>query len=79
MSTTFVVTGLGQTAAPIRRASSFFERYWSMLREWQKRDRLRTTLYNLSDRELQDIGTTLGEVEHVARLRSGDPRRVRPA
>ena len=79
MSTTDGATQLGQTAVSPRRISSFFERYWSMLREWQKRDRLRTTLYNLSDRELQDIGTTLGEVEHVARLRSGDPRRVRPA
>jgi uncharacterized protein YjiS (DUF1127 family) len=76
MSTTYVVTGSEQTATWARRVCSLFERYWSMLRERQKRDRLRATLCNLSDRELQDMGTTRGEIDYVASTRSIDPRGV---
>jgi uncharacterized protein YjiS (DUF1127 family) len=76
MSTMYVVTDFGQTAAPLRRALRFAQRYWSMLRKWRERDALRSALYGLSDRELQDIGTTHGEIEYVARFRAADPRRV---
>ncbi len=77
MSTTYVAAGFGQTAAPMRCAFRFFEKYWGMLRQWHERDTLRGALYGLSDRELQDIGTTRGEIEYVARSRSVDPRGVR--
>jgi uncharacterized protein YjiS (DUF1127 family) len=73
MSTTYVATGFGQTDAPMRRVLRFFERYWGMLREWQRRDTLRGALYNLSDRDLQDIGTTRCEIEYVARSGSASP------
>jgi len=56
MSTTYGATGLGQTAASTRRVSSFFKRYWGAYQERRKRQRLRATLCDLSDRELMDIG-----------------------
>lgn len=79
MTTIHVVTDLGQTAAPMRRAFRLFKRYWSMLREWRERDALRGALYNLSERDLQDIATTRGEIEYVARSRFVDPRGARSA
>ena len=69
MSTIYVTTGFGQTITPMRRALRLFKTYWSMLRERQQRNALRSAMYNLSDRELQDIGTTRGEIEYVARSR----------
>jgi uncharacterized protein YjiS (DUF1127 family) len=79
MSTTYGATGLGQTALSTRRVSSFFKRYWGAFQERRKRQRLRATLFDLSDRELMDIGTTRGEVDYVASNRSVDPRGVRSA
>jgi uncharacterized protein YjiS (DUF1127 family) len=79
MSTTYGETGLGQTVASPRRASSIFETYWSALREWRRRRKLRADLSQLSDRELMDIGTTRGEIDYVASHRSIDPRGIRGA
>ena len=79
MSTIYVTTDLGQTAAPMRRAFRFFKGYRRMIGEWQARSAVRGALYGLSERELQDIGTTRGEIEHVARFRSVDPRCIRSA
>jgi uncharacterized protein YjiS (DUF1127 family) len=77
MSTTYGVTRLGQTAVSTRRVSSFFKRCWGAFQESRKRQKLRATLYDLSDRELMDIGTTRGEIDYVASNRSIDPRGVR--
>jgi uncharacterized protein YjiS (DUF1127 family) len=77
MSTTYGATGLGQTAASTRRVSSFLKRSWGALQERRKRQRLRAALYDLSDRELMDIGTTRGEVDYVASNRGIDPRGIR--
>ena len=79
MSTTFGATGLGQTAASTRRVSSFLNRYWGAFQERRKRQRLRATLCDLSDRELMDIGTTRGEIDYVASNRGIDPRGIRSA
>jgi uncharacterized protein YjiS (DUF1127 family) len=79
MSTTYGATGLGQTAASTRRVSSFFKRYWGAFQERRKRQRLRVTLCDLSDRELMDIGTTRGEIDYVASNRGIDPRGIRSA
>ena len=79
MSTTHGATGLGQRAVSTRRVSSFFWRYWDALQERCERQRLQATLYDLSDRELMDIGTTRGEIDYVASNRSIDPRGVRSA
>jgi len=78
MSTTFGATGLGQTAASTRRVSSFLNRYWGAFQERRKRQRLRAT-FDLSDRELMDIGTTRGEIDYAAWNRGLDPRGIRSA
>ena len=79
MSTSYGATGLGQTAASTRRVLSFLKTYWGAFQERRKRQRLRATLYDLSDRELMDIGTTRGEINYVASNRGIDPRGVRSA
>ena len=79
MSTTYGATGLGQTAVSTRHVSGFFKAYWDAFQERRKRQRLQATLYDLSDKELQDIGTTRGEIDYVASNRSIDPRGVRSA
>jgi uncharacterized protein YjiS (DUF1127 family) len=77
MSTTYGATGLRQTAASTRHILSFFRRYWGSFQERRKRQRLRATLCDLSDRELMDIGTTRGEIDYVASNRGIDPRGIR--
>lgn len=76
LSTTHGATGSQQTDAWTLSASSFFKKYWSALRERRERRRLRTALYDLSDQELKDIGTTRGEIDYVASNRSLDLRRI---
>ena len=77
MSTTYGAGGLGQRAASTRHGSNLFRRYWDAFQERRKRQRLRATLCDLSDRELMDIGTTRGEIDYVASNRSFDPRGIR--
>ena len=79
MSTTYGETGLGQTAASTRLASSFFKKCWGAFQERRKRQRLIANLCDLSDRELMDIGTTRSEIDYVASHRGGDPRGIRSA
>lgn len=79
MSTTHGATRLGQNAASTRRVSSFFKRYWGAFQQRRRRQRSRTTLCDLSDRELMDIGTTRGEIDYVASNRGIDPRGIRSA
>ena len=52
MSATYAATGLRQTAAWTRCVSSFFKRYCGAVQERRKRQKLRATLCDLSDREL---------------------------
>jgi uncharacterized protein YjiS (DUF1127 family) len=79
MSATYGATGLGQTAVSTWRVSGFFKGYWDAFQERRERQRLRTALCDLSDRELMDIGTTRGEIEYVASNRGIDPRGIRSA
>jgi uncharacterized protein YjiS (DUF1127 family) len=79
MGTTYCATGLGQAAASTRRVSSLLKRYWGVFLERRKREKLRANLYDLSDRELMDIGATRGEIDYVASNRSIDPRGIRSA
>jgi uncharacterized protein YjiS (DUF1127 family) len=80
MSTIHGTTGLGPAIAK-RQVYSPLEAYWNTFREWRKRQRLRASLSDLSDRELMDIGTTRGEIDYVVSNRSIDPRgrRTSPA
>ena len=60
-----------------RQVYSPLKRYWDAFQEWRKRQRLRATLCDLSDRELMDIGTTRGEIDYIASNRGIDPRGIR--
>jgi uncharacterized protein YjiS (DUF1127 family) len=40
--------------------------YWDAFQQWRKRERLRTRLCQLTERELTDIGVTRGEIDHIA-------------
>ena len=79
MSTTYGETGSGQAAASTLRLSSFFKKYCDAFQERRKRQRLRASLCDLSDRELMDIGTTRSEIDYVASHRDIDPRSIRSA
>ena len=73
MSTIHGTTEFG-TATARRQYYSPLEAYWDAFREWRKREKLRSKLDALSDRELLDIGIGRGEVDYAARNRAIDPR-----
>lgn len=52
------------------------EPYWNAFQQWRKRQKLLASLYDLSDRELMDVGITRGEIDYVATHRGGDPRGI---
>jgi uncharacterized protein YjiS (DUF1127 family) len=54
---------------------SLLKRYWRAFWEWRHRQRSRTTLHDLSDRELMDIGVTRDEIDYIARHRAIDALR----
>ena len=76
MSATYGAIGSGQSSASTRRILSLFKRCWGAFQECHKRQSLRATLCDLSDRELMDIGTTRGEIDYVASNRGIDPRGI---
>jgi uncharacterized protein YjiS (DUF1127 family) len=67
----------GLTAASTRSVLSLLKRYWRAFQERRQRQSLRTTLHDLSDRELMDIGVTRGEIDYIARHRAIDTLRDR--
>jgi uncharacterized protein YjiS (DUF1127 family) len=77
MSTTQNTAWLDRTSASTRHVASFIWKYWNVFQERRKRQRLGTTLSDLSDRELMDIDTTRGEIDYVASHRGIDPRGIR--
>ncbi|MCA1469787.1 DUF1127 domain-containing protein [Bradyrhizobium sp. IC3195] len=74
MSTTHGTMWLDQTSGSIRHVANFIWKYWDAFQERRERQKLRTTLSNLSDMELMDIGSTRGEIDYVASHRGIDPR-----
>ena len=74
MDAIYSLVELTQTLMPARLGLTFLKSSWGALQEWRTRQRLRATLYGLSDRELLDIGTTRGEINFVASNRGIDPR-----
>lgn len=79
MYTALDAAGLKQATRSTQRVSNFLESCWEAFRQWRKRDRLRTELYGMNDRELTDIGITRGEIDYFASNRDIDPRGIRPA
>jgi uncharacterized protein YjiS (DUF1127 family) len=65
----------GPTAASTRHVLSLLKRYWRAFGEWRQRQSSRTTLHELSDRELMDIGVTRDEIDHIAPHRAIDALR----
>ena len=58
-----------------RRVLGLLEQVWRAFGEWRQRQRSRTSLHELSDRELRDIGVSRDEVERIARHRAIDALR----
>jgi uncharacterized protein YjiS (DUF1127 family) len=77
MSTTYSTTWLERTSASTRYASSLIWKYWDAYQERRDRQKLRSALSDLSDRELMDIGTARGEIDYVVSNRDIDPRGIR--
>jgi uncharacterized protein YjiS (DUF1127 family) len=65
----------GPTVVSTRNVLSLLKRYWRAFGEWRQRQSSRTTLHDLSDRELMDIGVTRDEIDHIARHRAIDTLR----
>jgi uncharacterized protein YjiS (DUF1127 family) len=51
---------------------------WRAIQERQRREGVRESLYELSERELTDIGVTRAEIEHIAALRTLESLRDNP-
>ncbi|MGJ4997158.1 DUF1127 domain-containing protein [Bradyrhizobium sp. HKCCYLS3077] len=51
---------------------------WRAMQEWQRRESVRASLYELSERELTDIGLTRAEIEHISALRTLESLRDNP-
>jgi uncharacterized protein YjiS (DUF1127 family) len=76
MSTTYSTTWLERTSASTRYASGLIWKYWDAIQERRDRQKLRSALSDLSNRELMDIGTTRGEIDYVVSNRGIDPRNI---
>jgi len=59
-----------------QRVSNFLGSCWEVFQHVRNRDRLRTELYGLNDRELMDIGISRGEIDYFASNRNTDPRDI---
>ena len=69
-------------ASTKRQVYSPLEIYWDAFHEWRKRKKLHARLWQLTDRELADIGITRGEIDYVAShevetREASDPRNER--
>lgn len=57
--------GLVKATDDTRNVLSLLKRCWRAFAEWQRR-RSQTSLHELSDRALMDIGVTREEIDHIA-------------
>ena len=55
-----------------RHVLSLLKRVWRAFGEWRQRPSSQTSLHDLSDRELMDIGVTRDEIDTIARHRAVD-------
>lgn len=71
----------GRLAASTRSILSSLKTYWRAFQERRQRERLRVSLYDLTDRELMDIGLTRNDIDYIVvhraieRLREGQTYR----
>ena len=76
MYTALGAAELKQATRSTQRVSNFLGSCWEVFQQWRNRDRLRTELYGLNDRELMDIGISRGEIDYFASNRNTDPRDI---
>jgi uncharacterized protein YjiS (DUF1127 family) len=62
----------GPPARPTWLIIRLIGRCWRAIQERQRRESVRASLYELSERELTDIGITRAEIEHIAALQTLD-------
>jgi len=74
MDTPYNVIGKKSAIFPASSRLTAFSQCWLALLEWWKRPNVPECLRDLTDRELQDIGITRGEIDHVASNRAVDLR-----
>ena len=79
MYTALGAAELKQATRWTQRASNFLGSCRAAFHQWRKRDRLRTELYRLNDRELRDIGITRGEIDYFASNRGIDLQGIQSA
>ena len=58
-----------------RNVLSLLKRYWRAFGKWRQRQSSRTSLHDLSDRELMDIGVMRDEIDYIAPHRAIDALR----
>jgi uncharacterized protein YjiS (DUF1127 family) len=58
-----------------RNVLSLLKQYWRSFCVWRQRQSSQTTLHDLSDKELKDIGVTRGQIDHIAPHRAIDALR----
>ncbi len=66
MSVLDLTVGSVKAADDTRNVLSLLKRYWRAFWVWRQRQRSRTTLHELSDRALMDVGVTRAEIDHIA-------------
>lgn len=76
MNTTYNAIGWRKTIAPLRFGWTAFRSYWAALLDWREREKLRANLYDLSDRELHDIGIARDQIDYFVSNGFIDPRSV---
>lgn len=60
----------GSKATSTRNVLGLLQRCWRAFQQWRQRQRLRTSLDDLSERALEDIGLTPGNIDHIVARRT---------
>lgn len=76
MSINDVASGWAGRNFSLQPIHACLKRWWSAFCERRYRQKLRTALYSLGDRELEDIGVSRGMIEHISLNPTVDPRFV---
>ena len=76
MSINDVSSGRAGLSFSLQSIHACLKQGWSAFCEERRRKKLRTALYSLGDRELEDIGVSRGMIEHISLNPTVDPRFV---
>ena len=70
------ITVLGQPSVSTRQFPGYIMQCWNAFQERRRRGKVRSALYGLNGRDLQDIGISHGDIEYVASNPGIDPRGI---